>query len=60
MVSLMVLLVTVPAMGKEKSPAAPAPPKTYKMTTPIPASIPIPDQVQTRFGTLNFFDGVPA
>ncbi len=29
------------------------------MTTPIPASISIPDKVETHFGTLNFFDGVP-
>ena len=31
----------------------------YKMTTPIPAGIPIPNQLETRFGTLNFFDGFP-
>ncbi len=29
------------------------------MTTPIPVSIPMPDRLETRFGTLNFFDGVP-
>ena len=32
---------------------------TYKMTTPIPPGIAIPDKVETRFGTLNFFDGFP-
>jgi hypothetical protein len=31
----------------------------YKMTTQIPESIPIPDQLETRFGTLNFVDGFP-
>jgi hypothetical protein len=31
----------------------------YKMSTPIPASIPVPNQLETRFGTLNFFDGFP-
>jgi hypothetical protein len=30
-----------------------------KMTTEIPPGIAIPDQVDTRLGTLNFFDGVP-
>ena len=31
----------------------------YKMTTEIPAGIEIQDKVETRLGTLNFFDGVP-
>jgi hypothetical protein len=31
----------------------------YKMTTPVPPGIAIPDKVATRFGTLNFFDGFP-
>ena len=30
-----------------------------KMTTPIPASIPIADEVETRLGTLRFVDGFP-
>jgi hypothetical protein len=30
-----------------------------KMTTPIPASITTPDSVETRIGTLKFFDGFP-
>jgi hypothetical protein len=29
------------------------------MTTPIPPGIAIPDKVDTRLGTLNFFDGFP-
>ena len=30
-----------------------------KMTTEIPAGVTTPDNIQTRVGTLNFFDGVP-
>ena len=36
----------------------PAIPK-MKMTTPIPPSITTPDSVDTRIGTLKFFDGFP-
>ena len=31
----------------------------YKMTTQTPKGVLIPDQVETRLGTLKFFDGVP-
>ena len=31
----------------------------YKMTTQVPANVLIPDEVDTRLGTLKFFDGVP-
>ncbi len=34
------------------------PPK-MKMTTPLPPGIASPDKVETRLGTLNFFDGFP-
>lgn len=30
-----------------------------RMTTPIPQEITTPDTVETRLGTLNFFDGFP-
>lgn len=33
--------------------------KTYKMTTQIPDGIAVPDQVDSRLGTLKFFDGFP-
>ncbi len=33
--------------------------KKYKMNTDIPAEITTPDKVETRLGTLNFFDGLP-
>jgi hypothetical protein len=34
-------------------------PTRYKMTTEIPAGILTPDRVETRLGTLRFFDGLP-
>lgn len=34
-------------------------PPTMKMTTDIPASIIMPEKIQTRLGTLEFFDGFP-
>ena len=37
-----------------------SPPAKMKMTTEIPESIMIPDKVETRLGTLDFFDGFPA
>ena len=33
--------------------------KKYKMTTDIPENITTPDEVETRLGTLKFFDGLP-
>ncbi|UCD99472.1 MAG: hypothetical protein JSV42_01725, partial [Chloroflexota bacterium] len=33
--------------------------KQYKMSTDIPEDITTPDTVETRLGTLNFFDGLP-
>ena len=35
------------------------PPATPRMGTAIPAALTIPDRVETRLGTLAFFDGVP-
>jgi len=40
--------------------AAPAPPPKMKMTTEIPEQILTPDMVETRIGTLEFFDGYPS
>lgn len=34
-------------------------PAKYKMTTDMPPSVITPDKVETRLGTLNFFDGFP-
>ena len=36
-----------------------AQPPEMKMTTPIPAAITAPAEVETSIGTLNYFDGVP-
>jgi hypothetical protein len=36
-----------------------AEPPKMKMTTEIPPGITTPDEIKTRLGTLNFFDGVP-
>ena len=33
--------------------------RTMKMTTEIPEGVTTPDNIQTRVGELNFFDGVP-
>jgi len=43
----------------EDVPAAPPVETAYRMTTNIPASITTPDRVETRIGTLEFFDGFP-
>ena len=49
------LLMLVMGCGNSQSQQ---PPK-YKMTTEIPENVLIPDKVETRLGTLEFFDGVP-
>ncbi|MGD8897557.1 MAG: DUF1254 domain-containing protein [Acidobacteriota bacterium] len=41
-----------------ETPATPAPPQ-FKMTTEVPDNVLIPPEVDTRLGTLKFFDGVP-
>ncbi len=40
-------------------PAFAGTPPKMKMTTPIPESLTTPDKVETRIGTLEFFDGFP-
>jgi hypothetical protein len=52
-----VVLTLVSALAAAYAVAA-EPPK-MKMTTDIPESITTPDSVETRLGTLNFFDGMP-
>jgi hypothetical protein len=32
---------------------------TYKYNTPMPPGVAAPDTLETRFGTLNFVDGMP-
>jgi len=43
----------------EAQPQTPATRGKYKMTTEIPPGIASPDSVETRLGTLKFFDGFP-
>jgi len=55
--TLAVMLAAIPAVGQELigDPSMPQ----YKYSTPMPPGIASPDKVETRFGTLNFFDGFP-
>jgi hypothetical protein len=53
MLTLLVAMLASSAIAE-----AQAPPK-MKMTTEIPESITTPDRVETRIGTLEFFDGIP-
>jgi hypothetical protein len=46
------------SLTAEREPVLTAPTR-YKMTTDIPACIMTPDAVETRLGTLRFFDGLP-
>ncbi|MBV8330767.1 MAG: DUF1254 domain-containing protein [Verrucomicrobia bacterium] len=53
-------LITVAAgssSGQQSSASPPAP--EYKYSTPLAPGIASPDTVETRFGTLHFFDGFP-
>ena len=56
-VSSLVMSAAVSATAQTKVDARAAP--HMKMTTDIPPSITAPDKVQTRIGTLKFFDGFP-
>jgi hypothetical protein len=56
-VSSLVLSAAVPASAQTKADAQMAP--HMKMTTDIPPSITTPNKLETRIGTLNFFDGFP-
>ena len=66
--SLVIAFLMVLAIGCTEAPkseqemaakTAQAVTPVYKMTTEIPANVLIPDEVETRLGTLKFFDGVP-
>jgi hypothetical protein len=50
--------ISVAPMASDPVQAQAQPPK-MKMTTPIPAEITTPSVVQTRIGSLKFFDGIP-
>jgi hypothetical protein len=57
MLAFAVMLVAVPTMAQPLS-GPPADPR-YKYSTPMPPGVAAPDKVETRLGTLNFFDGFP-
>ena len=54
---MIMLIISTPGNGQELT-GAPATPN-YKYSNPMPPGIAIPDKVETRLGTLNFFDGFP-
>src|SRR3954452_8833457 len=56
MVSLTMLLATASTTSIGQTSAGP---QTFKYQTLIPPGIGVPDQVETRLGTLRFFDGFP-
>ncbi len=59
MVALAALITLTPGPGSgQPLTGAPAAPE-YKYSTPMPPGVASPDKVETRFGTLNFFDGFP-
>lgn len=51
------LLGWVASQAQPQKPDAPT--KNYKYSTPLPPGVAIPDKVETRLGTLNFFGGFP-
>jgi len=51
------VLTTGPALAQTLT-GAPAMPQ-FKYSTPMPPGVASPDKVETRLGTLNFFDGFP-
>jgi hypothetical protein len=55
---LVVILITSCADISQQLTGASANPN-YKYSTPMPPGIASPDKVETRFGTLKFFDGFP-
>ena len=54
---ILAALLAIPCIVPQPSGSASA--AEYKMSTPTPAGIASPDKVETRLGTLNFFDGFP-
>ena len=53
------IVLAVSALSLMALSAIPAHAEQYKMQTPIPPGIASPDKVETRLGTLKFFDGFP-
>src|SRR5512135_3743354 len=57
--SVFVVAIWVAAIIIHLMVASPSLAIDYKMTTTIQSGIEIPDKVETRLGTLKFFDGFP-
>jgi len=57
--SLVALTVSGIGAADAQSAGAAQPTQQYKNSTPIPPGVAIPDSVETRLGTLKFFDGFP-
>lgn len=53
------IAIAISALSLIVSSAPQAREQQYKMQTPIPPGIASPDEVETRLGTLKFFDGFP-
>ena len=53
----LIFITSSPGNGQPLT-GAPAAPE-YKYSTPMPPGVASPDKVETRLGTLNFFDGFP-
>lgn len=58
--NISIVVLTLLAIGIVQPAATYAKPPKMKMTTDIPKSILTPDKVETRIGTLEFFDGYPS
>lgn len=52
------IALTVPASNAQTLSGPPADPQ-FKFSTPMPPGVAAPDKLDTRFGTLNFFGGMP-
>ena len=54
---ILATLLAIPCIVPQPSGSASA--AEYKMSTKVPPGIAMPDTVETRLGTLRFFDGFP-
>ncbi|MEE4178244.1 MAG: DUF1254 domain-containing protein [Bacteroides sp.] len=56
-IALAISMISCKQAGEQEKETTPA--TAYKMTTPLPEGFEIADQVESRLGVLNFFDGFP-
>ena len=57
--TLAALMALAPTGSSAQSLTGPPADPQYKYSTPMPPGIAVPDSVDTRLGTLHFFDGFP-